>query len=148
MRLMVILLLLGSLIMGCESEEQKQAALEKQRAIEQAALEEKRAKDAINACAEIGQTTRGFSGPSQRMQILKSYGWEPSQAAGLEAIFNVRFEFAEPTKNICEYGGFETKCDCLRRGMAMLSCEIGYIAILSGTKNTVLEEATKVFEQC
>lgn len=148
MRVIAVLVLLGSLVMGCESEEQKQAALEQQRAIEQAALEEQRAKDAINACAEIGQTTRGFSGPSDRMRILKSYGWEPVQAAGLEAIFDVRFGFTESTKTICEYGGFETKCECLRSGMAMLSCEIGYAAILTGTQNVVLEEAAKIFEQC
>ena len=61
MRLIAILVVLGSLVIGCESEEQKQAA-----------LEEQRTTDALNACAEIGQTSRGFSGPSKRMEILKS----------------------------------------------------------------------------
>ena len=130
MRLLAIVVFLGLLMTGCESEEQKHA------------------KDAINACAEIGQTTRGFGGPSDRMQILKSYGWEPVEAVALETILDLRSGFADSAKTSCETDGVGAKCECIRRGMAMLSCEIGYAAILTGTQNAILEGAINIFEQC
>jgi hypothetical protein len=34
-----------------------------------------------NACLEMGSTSIGFSGPSERMKIMKSYGFSPSIGA-------------------------------------------------------------------
>lgn len=42
--------------------------------------------DVPNMCAEMGQTSVGFSGPSKRMDIMKSYGVEPQQAAAIDSI--------------------------------------------------------------
>lgn len=133
------LLLMTFMIAGCESEEQKQAA-----------LEEQRATDALNACAEMGQTSRGFSGPSKRMEILKSYGWQPRQASVLEDIFKLSFAVDDSTGEMCSSGSslWKRKCDCLDKVKALLSCEMGYIAVLNEAGQELVDEATKTVKQC
>jgi hypothetical protein len=45
--------------------------------------------DSANACSEIARTSRGQSGSSKRMEILKSYGWQPHEADKFEPYLQI-----------------------------------------------------------
>ena len=80
-----------------------QIYLPEQAKAEEIAKLEKLAKDALNACAEIGQTTRGFGGPGKRMEILKSYGFEPTQAERFSHWFSVFLAASDSIKESKEF---------------------------------------------
>jgi len=47
-----------------------------------------------NACLEMGSTTIGFGGPSERMKILKSYGFSASIGASVNSSISSNNELA------------------------------------------------------
>lgn len=135
MRTMVPIFLLSALV-SCQSES------------------ERTAENAINACAEIGQTSRGFGGPGDRMEILKSYGMTPIQAANLEQLFELRFYFKDELEELSICDGprsmqyIRESCECYERAQESLSCEIGYIAVINDAAQTFAETVTEDFAQC
>ena len=140
---------------GCETAEQKAATAAK----EQRAAEEQEAaialEKAANACAELGQTTVGFSGPSHRMQILKSYGWTPLQAQKMEKLAGMRHEVGEMLwgDKYCGEPTFKRimakTCECLAEALVVIgSCEANYFAVLDESVGSVQTAATLKVAEC
>jgi len=48
-----------------------------------------------NACLEMNSTSVGFSGPSQRIDIMKNYGFDVELAATLNEIISSNFRLAQ-----------------------------------------------------
>ena len=90
-------------------------------------------KDIVNACAEISSTTQGFSGPSQRMEILKSYGFTPTEARNVETLFQQRFRIDN-----LNYKGY-----CGEKMQSLLTCPLvlaGVSENLKAYEEFVMEE--------
>tara|TARA_B100000945_G_scaffold270907_1_gene232454 strand:- start:164 stop:541 length:378 start_codon:yes stop_codon:yes gene_type:complete len=81
--------------------------------------------DIRNACVEMSQTSVGFSGPTIRMEIMKSYGISSSYAA----TFNDFFAGYANLLNIAERSEFYAEeARCLRR---IFSCDEILIAVVN-----------------
>ena len=126
---------------GPSEEERKQLVAEEERKLLVA--------DSQNACAEIDQTSRGYGGPSKRMDILKSYGLQPRQAKTLEEYFTLMFDVADVSRALKEAGssgaGFASKVSCMKE--AMITCSEAYISAALG-KEAILRESAKRVNAC
>jgi|TARA_B110000211_G_C13769046_1_gene416671 hypothetical protein len=151
MRKITLILLVMILVTGCQTEEQKAAiAAEKEATKLALALEE-----AANACAELLQTTVGFSGPSNRMTILKSYGWTPMQAKLMEELMGVQnaaieYRSARDCDTDTRVGQFfKNQCKCATKVIAPISsCEKNYLAVLGNTATKLRDDAMKSLLKC
>lgn len=140
MRKIILTLMVMMLVTGCQTEEQKAAIV---------------VEEAANACAELLQTTVGFSGPSNRMAILKSYGWTPLQAKLMEELMGVqnaaikfRSEF-QCDKDTSVGRLFTKNCECATKAVVPISsCEVNYIAVLENTAIALRDDAMKNILLC
>ena len=78
--------------------------------------------DVPNLCAELGGTTRGFSGPSKRMDIMKSYGLKPVRGEQIESVFEMNFSFEELATTL-DGMALSAGANCIR-GLKMSCTEI------------------------
>ena len=90
-----------------------------------------------NACAEISSTTQGFSGPSKRMEILKSYGFTPAEGQEIESYLQDKFKLAN----------LEYKTSCARQMLEAMSCKNIVSSVVSDDGN-FMEQIILIDENC
>ena len=97
------------------------------------------------ACAEIANTTVGFTGPRDRMTILKSYNGTPVEAQSFETVFMqtrkiLDMTVDDPDAPTSRYGIID--CECIQRAlMPVDSCEEVYAGLAAGEE----AEASSLF---
>lgn len=80
---------------------------------------EKRFYDGIKhfeLCLELGTTMRGFSGPRDRMNIFKSYGYSPSLADTFEGLLQKQWRqmdlYDDPNRWRSRYNCYQQSVNC------------------------------------
>ncbi len=76
-----------------------------------------------NACMEMNATSVGFTGPSKRLDIMKSYGFSLEEASTLNFLISQTYEVSSA------WSFDEVKSDCI---MNTFSCTAALRAITDG----------------
>ena len=118
----------------------QEAVVEAERLRKEAAAEAERVREemlsnAANACVELNNTMVGVSGPSERIKILKSYGFEPVKAEIVNSTLNEMNEMSNEIQRWNDWGCSEIRevkdaISCIRENTP--SCEEIYIKAYDG----------------
>ena len=92
-----------------------------------------------DACYEMNATSVGFSGPSKRIDIMKSYGFSLEEASALNSVVSLTLETSQAWSFDSE------KSDCI---MNTFSCTSALTAITNGNLDSYAEGWKMRMDRC